>query len=46
MLILFELTVQCVPLAPVLSCEQFPAKDTRELGPKVTEMRVIMTDEF
>ena len=46
MLILLQLTVQRVSLAPILSGKQFSTEDTRKLGPEVAEMGVVVTDEL
>lgn len=46
MLVLLQLTVECVPLAPVLSSEELPAEDARKFGPKITKVGVVMSDEF
>lgn len=41
---MFQLTVECVPLAPILCGEEFPTEYTGKFRPKITEMRVIMAD--
>lgn len=41
-LVLLQLAVQCMPLAPVLGREQLSAEDTAKLWPKVAEVRVVV----
>lgn len=46
MLVLLQLAVECVTLAPVLRREELPAEDTAELGPKVAKVRMVVANEL
>lgn len=46
MLVLLELAVEGVALAPVLRREELAAEDAAKLGPKVAKVRMVVANEL